>query len=72
MRFYMTAGFGSTGIHILLGEIEVLELLTYVVHVVHGPGDARVFSPEQYLSAGGERDLVVSRGKDLVRSCSAG
>ncbi|RLT88278.1 MULTISPECIES: glutathione S-transferase family protein [unclassified Ketobacter] len=52
----------------LKGELHVLELMNYAVHVVHGQGFTRVFTPEQYLSAGGERERVISRGKDLVGS----
>ena len=52
----------------LKGELHVLELMNYAVHVIHGQGFTRVFTPEQYLSAGGERERVISRGKDLVGS----
>ena len=44
----------------LKGELHVLELMNYAVHVIHGQGFTRVFTPEQYLSAGGERERVIS------------
>ena len=49
LQFYMTPGSCTTGIHILLEE---LELLDYAVNTVHGQGFTRIFTTERYVPEG--------------------
>ncbi len=45
---------------------RVMEILSYVVAVVHGQGYARIFTSDAFMTNASERDAVKARGREIV------
>lgn len=82
MKLYMTPGSCSTGIHILMEELElpfeayivnlpagdarVIEVMDYVVGTLHGQGYTRIFTTANYTPNEADHKAVQARGREIV------